>query len=172
MDFKELSEKRYSVRTYLPKEVEKEKIDYILECARLAPSACNFQPWILYIVNSDEKRNAIIDAYNRDWFKSAPLYIVVCGDHSKSWKRTNTDQKDHCDIDAAIISEHICLAAQDIGLGTCWVCNFDPDLLRNILDLPKEIDTIAIFPIGYVDELSSKIPDKKRKDISEITRWV
>jgi len=169
---KQLSQKRYSVRAFLNKEVEKEKLEYILDCARLAPSASNFQPWFFYIVASDDAKAGVRDSYNREWFKTAPLYIVICGDRNQSWKRNKTDNKDHCDIDVAIASEHICLAAEDIGLGTCWVCNFDPGKLREVLNLPEHIEPIAMFPIGYVDEEKSIIPEKKRKSLAEITKWI
>lgn len=172
MDLKKLSQERYSVRAYLPEEVEKEKLDYILECARLAPSACNYQPWFFYIVTSPEKKADLQASYNREWFKTAPMYIVVCSDHDQSWRRSTYDGKDAADIDASIVSEHICLAATSVGLGTCWVCNFDPAQLRTLLDLPSNQEPIAIFPIGYVDEQKSKAPEKKRKDISEITTWL
>lgn len=172
MNFKELLQKRYSVRTYLDREVEKGKIDYVLECARLAPSACNFQPWFFYIVNSENVKEGLRRCYGREWFKTAPLYIVVCGDHSQSWKRSKTDNKDHCDIDAAIVSEHICLAAEDAGLGTCWVCNFDPDILKETLSIPENFEPVAIFPLGYIDECKTDIPEKKRKNISDISKWI
>jgi nitroreductase len=126
----------------------------------------------LYIVASDEKKEAVRKAYNREWFKTAPLYIVVCGDHGRSWKRSNTDGKDHCDIDAAILSEHICLATEEIGLGTCWVCNFDPVLLKSVLNLPETQEPIALFPLGYVDKANSTAPGKNRKPIDDITKRV
>ena len=172
MSLKELLQKRYSVRAYLTDEVKKEEIDYILECARLSPSACNFQPWCLYVILSPEKKAAVQEAYNREWIKSAPLYIVVCGNRSESWKRTKTDNKDHLDIDVAIVSEHICLAAEELGLGTCWICNFDPLTLKKALDLPENQEPVAVFPIGYVDKPNSNIPNKDRKNITEITKWL
>ncbi|MDR1810446.1 MAG: nitroreductase family protein [Prevotella sp.] len=172
MNLKELLQKRYSVRAYLPVRVEQEKLDYLIECVRLAPSACNIQPWTLYIVESDEKKEAVRKAYNREWFKTAPLYIVVCGDHARSWKRSAAEGKDHCDIDAAIVSEHICLAAEEIGLGTCWVCNFDPELLKSALNLSEQQEPIALFPIGYIDRANSFAPEKQRKSVAEIIKRV
>jgi len=172
MNLKDLSHNRYSVRDFLPKEIESEKLDYILECVRLAPSACNFQPWFLYIATSDEAKTNIRKAYDREWFRTAPMYIVVCGDHSQSWKRSKTDNKDHCDVDAAIVSERICLATHEIGLGTCWVCNFDPEVLKKLLNIPDHLEAVAIFPIGHIDQEKSKVPEKKRKSISEITKRI
>ncbi|WP_029904726.1 nitroreductase family protein [Prevotella sp. 10(H)] len=172
MKLKELIESRYSVRAYLPRPVEEEKINYILECARMAPSACNLQPWRFYVVRSQDVMKKIQESYNREWFKTAPTHIVVCKDSTVSWKRTTSDNKDFGDVDAAIAAEHICLSAAEIGLGTCWVCNFNPAILSEVLDLSTNIEPIAIFPLGYIDEEKSFVPDKKRSSLSEITKWI
>ena len=170
-DFRDLCEHRYSVRAYFSKEVEKEKLDYILRCAQLAPSAVNFQPWILYVVTDENVKRDIQKAYDREWFTTAPLYIVICKDTSQSWKRSNYDNKDFGDVDAAIVSTHICIAAHEQGLGCCWVCNFDPVILREALKLEdKNIEPVVIFPIGYIDKVHSKVPLKKRKEINNIVR--
>lgn len=111
MSFLELARKRCSIRKYAPKNVEQEKIDYILEAARLAPSAVNYQPWYFVWVQSAEGKAKLQECYPREWFKQAPYYLIVCGDHQQSWKRG--DHKDHMDIDTAIATEHICLAATE-----------------------------------------------------------
>lgn len=172
MNFKELCESRYSVRSYSSAVVEKEKIDYILQCAQLAPSACNLQPWFFYIITEKSMQHEIHKAYDREWCKSAPIQIVVCGDIAQSWKRTSTDGKDFTDVDASIAAEHICMAVAEIGLGTCWICNFKPDILIKALNLSSNLVPLAIFPIGYINEEKSIIPEKKRKNISEITQWI
>lgn len=171
MQLKNLIESRYSVRAYLPNVVEREKIDYILECARLSPSACNLQPWKFYIVTDPVLKQKVEESYNREWFKSAPIHIIVCKDTSTSWKRTATDGKDFSDVDAAIAAEHICLATAEQGLGTCWICNFNPDILNKALNLPPHIEALAIFPIGYVTEEKSISPSKVRKPLADITEW-
>ncbi|EGK02993.1 nitroreductase family protein [Dysgonomonas gadei] len=172
MKLKELIESRYSVRTYLSRAVEEDKINYILECARLAPSACNNQPWKFFIIRNQSVISCIQESYNREWFKSAPVHIVVCKDSSMSWKRTTSDNKDFGDVDAAIAAEHVCLAAAEIGLGTCWICNFNPDVLIEVLNLSPNLEPIAIFPLGYIDSDKSISPEKKRKSLSEITEWI
>lgn len=171
MELKKLIENRYSVRAYQSREVEKEKVEYVLDCARLAPSACNFQPWYFYVITDEQLKEKVREAYDRDWFRTAPMYIVVCKDNDQSWKRTPTDGKDFGDVDAAIACEHICLAAHEIGLGTCWVCNFNPQLLTNNLSIPAGKEAVAIFPLGYIDTDKSKMPERKRKPLSEITEW-
>lgn len=172
MQLKKLIESRYSVRAYLPRPVEKEKVEYILDCARLAPSANNFQPWRFYVVTNADKIKEIHNAYDREWFKTAPMHIVVCKDSSVSWKRSNSDDKDFGDIDAAIAAEHICLSAAEIGLGTCWVCNFNPNILKQALRLSSTMEPVAIFPLGYINEEKNLIPEKKRKSLSELTEWI
>lgn len=172
MTLKQIIENRYSVRAYLPQSVEKEKIEYILDCARLSPSAGNLQPWRFYVVTDKNLLSQIWKSYDREWFKTAPMCIVVCKDTSKSWKRTNTDGKDHGDIDAAIASEHICLAAAEQGLGTCWICNFTPRLLSEALGLTDNLEPIAIFPLGYIDGQKSTLGEKKRKSLSDTAEWL
>lgn len=164
-NFLELVKARYSSRSYSNRAVEPEKVEYLLECARLAPSAVNFQPWRFVVVESAEMRARLQECYLREWFREAPLYIVVCADKAQSWKR-KLDGHDHADVDAAIATEHICLAATEQGLGSCWVCNFDADLCSEVLDLEGECYPVAIVPIGYsADEPTAK----KRKMLDEIT---
>lgn len=169
MDFLELARKRFSARSYRPDKVEKEKTDYILECARVAPSAVNRQPWRFLVVESDEKRSLVQECYSHDWLKEAPLYIVVCADYPAAWTR-KYDGKNHADIDAAIAVEHICLAAAEVGLGSCWVCNFDVGKLKASLLLPPETGPVAIIPIGY----ASAEPEQPsaRKPLDEIVTYL
>lgn len=110
MDFLQLTQLRHSVRHYATRPVEPEKIDYILECARLAPSAVNKQPWRFILVRSEEARAKVQRCYPREWFAEAPLYIIICAVETEAWVRP-CDSKNHADIDAAIATEHICLAA-------------------------------------------------------------
>ncbi|MDR0394947.1 MAG: nitroreductase family protein [Tannerella sp.] len=168
MNLLTLISQRRSIRQYLPDEVEQEKVDYLLECARLAPSAVNYQPWKFIIVRSPEKKSLLHQCYSRKWFTSAPLYIMALGDTTQSWKRSS-DGKDHCDIDVAIAMEHLILAATEKGLGTCWVCNFDTNLCRQLFNLPEHIIPVAITPIGYPAQRQEQISDRKMTpDISKI----
>lgn len=85
MNLLELAQKRCSIRKYASSPVEDEKLAYILEAGRMAPSAVNFQPWYFVIIRQEAGRAKIQECYAREWFRSAPLYILVCGDHSQSW---------------------------------------------------------------------------------------
>lgn len=169
MKFIELTRERHSVRSYTDRPVEKEKLDYILECARLAPSAVNKQPWKFIVVQSAEGKANICRCYAREWMAEAPLYIIVCAVDSEAWTR-RYDGKNHADIDAAIATEHICLAAADQGLGSCWVCNFDTELIGRLFPFGADTHPVAIIPIGYANETCK--PEKKRKPTDEIVTYL
>jgi nitroreductase len=105
----------------------------------------------------------IQECYQAKWFVEAPVYIIACADVSQSWKRS-FDGKEHADIDVAIAVEHICLAAAEQGLGTCWVCNFDAKKCSEVLNLPANIFPVAIIPIGYTTQEVSRNPVRKSAD--------
>ncbi|MCH5229432.1 MAG: nitroreductase family protein [Muribaculaceae bacterium] len=169
MNFLELSKKRYSVRNYLSKPVEEEKLTYILECGRLSQSAANFQPWMLYVIKDEALKSQINRSYPAKWMEQAPVYIVICADKEKAWVR-EYDKKVHADIDGSIITENLCLAAADCGLGSCWIGHFDPKLISEILHLPENLDPMAILTIGY--PANDEILAKKRKSLEEIVRII
>ena len=167
MNFLELCESRYSVRKYSAEAVSDDDLRYVLECARMAQSAVNFQPWRFVVVRSEEAKADIRRCYDREWLASAPLYIVALRDVTANWVRSS-DGKPHGDIDVAIAVEHICLAAAERGLGTCWVANYDTVLLNQLFgDVNHE--AVAIVPIGHIAADCPHAP-KKRKDMSAIVK--
>ena len=107
MGFLDLVKERYSCRSYQPTSVEQEKLDYIMECVRLAPSAVNKQPWKFRIISSEEDRKKLCQCYNREWFAIAPVVVIASILHDEEWVRS--DGKRHGDIDIAIAVEHLCL---------------------------------------------------------------
>jgi len=165
--FLDLAAARYSVRNYSQQPVEKEKILRVLEAARLAPSAVNYQPWRFFVVTDQDLKEEIWEAYRGEWMRTAPVIIVACGDHGQSWKRR--DGKDHCDVDVAIAVDHLILAAAELELGTCWVCAFDADKVRSALNLPQNLEPVVLIPLGYPGE--GPVPVKKRKNLEEIVTW-
>ena len=165
MNFLELVKIRYSCRAYQSLDVEKEKLDYILECVRFAPSAVNKQPWRFHIVNGEDEKAKLQQCYNRDWFKTAPLYIVASILHDEEWVRA--DGKHHGDIDIAIAVEHLCLAATEQGLATCWVCNFDSVMCKELFALPENEEPAVIIPLGYA---ADEAKQKNRKGIDDIVK--
>ena len=110
MNILELSQTRFSARKYTDEPVSSDDLNYILECVRMAPSAVNRQPWKFVVVRSKEARENLWRAYDRDWFRTAPLYIVCMKNNNECWTRRYDDKK-HGDVDVSIATEHLCLAA-------------------------------------------------------------
>lgn len=148
MDFITIAKTRTSIRSYLDKKVEPEKLEKILEAAHVAPTAANLQPVRLIAVQSEEGREKIGKAAN---IYGAPLAIIVCADHDKAWVRP-FDEKQTGDIDASILTDHMMLQATDLGLGSVWICYFKPDVLRAEFSLPDNLEPINILAIGYSSE--------------------
>lgn len=170
MNLLHLAKKRYSCRSFLDKPIDKYLILNVLEAGRVAPSAANKQPWIFIVVNEQPLLRQIKSCYGKSWIESAPAVIVICGNHTTSWKRD--DGKDHCDIDIAIATDHITLAATDAGLGTCWVCKFDAGKCASILGLPPDIEPMVLLPIGFPADTGN--PDRhesQRLASDKIIRW-
>ena len=163
MNLLEIAKSRYSCRAYRPERVEEAKINYIIECVRMAPSAVNRQPWRFRIVSSEEGKRKLQQCYNREWFTTAPMYVVASIRHDEEWVRA--DGKHHGNIDIAIAVEHLCLAATEQGLATCWVCNFDADLCKQLLALPEAEEPAVIVPLGYA---ATEPTEKKRKPMQDI----
>ena len=167
MNFLELCEKRYSVRKYSAEAVSDDDLRYVLECARMAQSAVNFQPWKFVVVRSEAAKADIRRCYDREWFASAPLYIVALRDVKSNWV-LSSDGKPHGDIDVAIAVEHICLAAAERGLGTCWVANYDTVLLNQLFGDANH-EAVAIVPMGHIAADCPFAP-KKHKEMSLIVK--
>jgi nitroreductase len=169
--FIELAKARYSCRKYDSRPVEQEKLDLILEAGRVAPSAVNFQPWHFYVIREKENLERFYGAYHREWFRTAPCVIVICAAHSQSWKRKE-DGKDHADVDVAICADHMTLQATELGLATCWICNFYVDKTRELLKLPDHLEPVVILPVGYpLDSTDTERHTHKRKPLSEIVTY-
>ncbi len=166
MEFTELIARRYSVRAYKPDPVEEEKLQQILEAARLAPTAANRQPFRLIVIHTSGREAELKRIYDRDWFVQAPLVICACAVPAEGWVRR--DGKRYTDVDVAIVMDHLVLAATNVGLGTCWIAAFDPDAAREVLGLPDDVEPIALTPLGYPAD--SPRP-KERKPLSELVKY-
>jgi nitroreductase len=166
MEFSELIQKRYSVRAYQSTPVEEAKLQQVLEAANLAPTAANRQPFRIVVIHTHGKTAELKRLYHRDWFGQAPLVIGICAIRSEAWSRM--DGKNYAEVDATIAMDHLILAAANLGLGTCWVAAFNPEVAREILALPPEVEPIAFTPLGYpADEWKPK----KRKQLSDLVRY-
>ncbi len=170
MSFLELAKSRFSVRKYKPDPVSEEDIHYVLEAGRIAPSAVNYQPWRFMVIREKKTLEMVHTLYHREWFRQAPVVIILLADHGQSWFRS--DGKDHADIDLAIAADHMTLAATDRGLGTCWVCNFDKDKTVKAFNLAEHIEPVVFLPLGHPDQQTDLNRHKtKRKPLDEITEW-
>ena len=168
MNFIELATQRSSVRDFEKKPVEKEKLLYILEAARMAPSAVNFQPWKFIVVTKLELLELVQSMYHRQWLATAPVIIVALGNHLKGWRR-KSDDKDFTEVDVVIAIDHLTLAATEQGLGTCWICNFDVEKCSRLLNIPDHLEPIALIPVGYPKEQT--VLKKNRESLDHLVTW-
>jgi len=148
MNFLDIAKARYSVRDYMSKKVEQEKLEKILLAAHVAPTAANLQPVRLIVVQEDEGLSKIGKSAN---IYGAPLAIIVCSDHSKAWTRP-FDKKQTVDIDSSILTDHMMMEATELGLGSVWICYFKPDVIKKEFQLPDTLEPINILAIGYSNE--------------------
>ena len=167
MEYSQLIASRYSVRAYRPDLVEDEKLQQILEAARLAPTAANRQPIQLVVMHTDGRQAEIGRIYQKPWFVQAPLVIAVCAISSLAWVR-ESDRFNARLIDAAIVADHLILAAANLGLGTCWIAAFNVEAARSVLGLPAEAEPVIFTPLGYPADLPGP---KIRKPLVELVRY-
>jgi nitroreductase len=169
MDFFELIHRRYSARAYLQEVVDDAKLERILEAARLAPTAANRQPFRVLVVHTEGRGGQLRRIYHREWFVQAPILLFVCGFQSRAW--TRRDGWSAMQVDAAIVMDHMILAAAAQGLGTCWVANFDPDAAREILGLPEDVQPLLATPLGYPADQPSQKERKPVADLVSYEKW-
>ncbi|WP_411680310.1 nitroreductase family protein [Clostridium thailandense] len=166
MDFLELAKKRYSVRKYEQKKVEEDKLLKILEAGRVAPTGANTQPQRIIVVQKEEGLGKLKKGAN---VYGAPLALIICADHNVAWKRP-FDGKVITDIDASIVTDHMMLEATDLGLGTVWICYFDPNVIKKEFNLPENVEPVNILAVGYAkdESVSSDRHDKARNPLESI----
>lgn len=167
MEYSQVIADRYSVRAYRPDVVEDEKLLEVLQAARLAPTAANRQPIQIVVLHTAGREAEIGRIYQRPWFVQAPLVIAICAISSQAWVR-ESDRFNARLIDAAIVADHLILAAANLGLGTCWIAAFNVDVAREVLRLPAEAEPVIFTPLGYpADQPGPKI----RKPLAELVRY-
>ena len=159
--------KRSSVRRFLEKSIEEEKLTVILEAGRLAPSARNLQEWRFVVVRDPEVRCKIGQAANgQEFVGEAPVVIVAC---AVTDGRVMSCGQLCYPIDVAIALDHISLVAVELGLGTCWIGAFDEDSVKEILRIPKEVRVVELMPIGY--PVFEGVKEKTRLSFEKIVRY-
>lgn len=170
MEFSELIQKRESVRNYDPKKpVSKDTLLKILEAGRIAPSASNYQPWEFWVISSPETLAKVKASYSRGWLQDAPHILVVTGDLNDAWERS--DGYNSLQTDLAIAMYQMILAATDLGVSTCWVTNFDPDVLRKALNLKDSVQVYGLTPLGYPKPGFTKREIIMRKPLEDMVTW-
>lgn len=166
MNFLELAKSRYSCRSFSNKEVETEKIKKILEAGRVAPTAVNYQPQRILVIQDKEKLDKLSECTRYGW--NAPLIMIICYDKNISWKR-KYDNKDEGIVDASIVTTHMMLEAYSLGLGTTWIGAFNPDMVRKVYNIPDNFEIVALLPIGYPsNDATPSAMHEKRNSIEEM----
>jgi nitroreductase len=154
---------RRSIRSYLPGEIEKEKLDQVLEAARLAPSGANRQAWKFIVVREEKVRNELARiTRGQDFVAQAPVVIAATAMDPKV--TTGSGEPAHR-IDIAIAVDHMTLAAHALGLGTCWIGAFDQRGAERVLGVPEDAEVVILMTLGYP---AGKGVFKGRKTIEEI----
>jgi nitroreductase len=164
MELSDIIQQRYSVRGYKPDPVEEEKLLAVLEAARQAPTAGNRQRFQLIVIHTEGREEELGRIYGREWFVQAPIVICAC----RYPMDPERQRKDYTDVDIGIVVDHLILKAAELGLGTCWIGAFDPDVTREVLGLPDEVEPVVFTPLGYPD---APPRGTDRKPLSELVRY-
>ena len=168
MEYTELIHTRESIRNYDPdRPVPTEILEKILDAGRLAPSACNYQPWKFLVISSPSMLEKVRACYQRDWFKNAPHILVILGLKNKAWNRSY-DGYNSIETDIAIAMTHIILAAENEGVGACWIAAYNPALLKETINPGENQLIFGITPLGYPRSGFQKTFKKNRKALNEI----
>ncbi len=162
---------RRSVRSYASdKPIPSDVMQRMLQALRLAPSACNLQPWRFIVVADAALRQELAQAANgQKWMADAPVTVVACGFPEQAYQRMG-GYGNSADVDAAIALDHLTLAAVAEGLGTCWIGAFNEAAVKSLLGIPKPVKVVAMTPLGYPSspELNHPVAPQKRKTESEV----
>lgn len=175
--FLDLAGRRHSVRAYETRPVEREKIERCLEAARLAPSACNSQPWMFVVVEDPALKKRVAEATSggvlplNHFTRQAPVLVVVVAQQANVSARAGAKLKDlpFPFMDCAIAAEHFCLQAAEEGLGTCMLGWFDASRVRELLGIPASARPALILTLGYSAE--EAVPPRRRKLLPEMSAW-
>jgi nitroreductase len=170
--FHELIIHRESIRDYDPgRQVEKEKLERILDAGRLAPSAANRQPWRFYLVSDARYREKLCRCYPRPWFCNAPHVLVVAGRYEEAYVR-RADGYNTLETDLAIAMDHMILAADAEGVASCWIVAFDPEMLKQTGIVQPDEKVFAITPLGYPPKGFVRKGVKERKKREEVVKYI
>ncbi|KXA88689.1 hypothetical protein AKJ57_06475 [candidate division MSBL1 archaeon SCGC-AAA259A05] len=167
MNVEEAIRKRKSVRSYKDKDVSREKVEELMESVRLAPSATNRQEWKFVIVDDDEKIEALKNCTKHKFIAQAP-YIIAGVSTDPDYVMSNGKAAGPIDLSIAI--DHLTLKATEEGLGTCWIGGFDQDCAKQVLEVPKDLEIVALTPLGIPEKPLTEM-SKDRKKIDKIITY-
>lgn len=169
MELLKLMEERYSVRSFSDKPVEPEKISAILRAGQLAPTACNNQPQKILVLQSRESLERWAKCTRCHFHEQ--LVLLVCYDKNQSWKR-DYDGQDSGYVDAAIVTTHMMLEAQSLGIGSTWIMHFIPEAVREEFSLPEHLEAVSALVMGYAAEDAAPSPrHSQRKALAELAAY-
>jgi len=167
MDYYEVIRTRRSIRSYKADLIPEEVLNKVLEATRIAPSGSNRQPWRFIVIKDEELKRRLIPACgNQSFIAEAPVIIVACG-YNIRWNRGGYMGEFSMLIDVSIAFTHLILAARAEGLGTCWIGSFNNDKVKKILNIPGDVNVVAITPLGYPKDEEFTEPGS-RKSLKEI----
>lgn len=149
MDFERVIDERYSVRDFKPEHLPQGVIDKILKAGHKAPTGCNFQPQRILVLNTDKAIEKLKECTKCHF--NAPTAMLVCHNKEESWKRVY-DGALSSPVDAVIVTTYMMLAAQNEGVGSCWVMHFNPVAMRESFNIPDNIEPVALLVMGYPSE--------------------
>ncbi|MFC2132775.1 nitroreductase family protein, partial [Bacteroidota bacterium] len=160
------------IRQYDPeRKVPEEVLKRILNAGRVAPSAANRQPWEFILVSSEKMLSKVSKCYRGEWLQDAPHILIVKGKRNEAWTRP-LNRYNSLETDLTIAMDHMILAAETEGLGTCWIAAFDPENLYSVLGLSEDETIFAITPLGYMPKTFEKKNQKTRKPLNEICKFI
>ena len=170
MDVFEAIQNRRSIRKFKPDPIPEEHLNRVLEAARLAPSAGNRQPWRFVVVQDENTRAKLAELADHQTFVgAAPVVMAVFGDPDDSPAGYRQDPMVAYKQDPMIAVEHMCLAAVELGLGTCWIGpaspNYDVEAIKRLLGVPERMYMTCLLPLGYPDQAPNARSRKPRETI-------
>lgn len=155
MEFEKLIDERYSVRNYTQEHLPQSVVDQILNAAHKAPTGCNYQPQRILVLNTDDAIRKLRGCTKCHF--GAPTAMLVCYNREETWKRPY-DGALSAPVDAAIVATYMMLAAQNLGVGSCWVMHFDPAAMRDAFCIPSNVEPAALLTLGYPAPEAKPLP--------------
>jgi nitroreductase len=151
MEFNKVLNRRYSCRAFAARGVEQEKVDWILEAGRIAPTAVNNQPFKIWVIRSAEAKEKLLSFTKMKFIEPASVIFVIGSNADYAWVRPY-DQKNFADIDASIVTTQMMLEIHDLGYGSTWIGHFDAVSIKDFFPDMNDYELIALLPVGIMAE--------------------